>query len=46
MDVEIVIPAAVEDLRGVWRVLRRFANGEGVVSDGSLRRRERLRQAG
>ena len=30
-----------------WRrLLRRFANGEGVVSDGSLPRRERLRQAG
>jgi len=37
---------AMEDLRGIWRVLRRFANGEGVVSDGSLPRRERLRQAG
>jgi glycosyltransferase involved in cell wall biosynthesis len=37
---------AVEDLRGIWRVLRRFAAGEGVVSDGSLPRRERLRQAG
>jgi glycosyltransferase involved in cell wall biosynthesis len=37
---------AAEDLRGIWRVLRRFANGEGVVSDGSLPRRERLRQAG
>src|SRR5437899_2468936 len=37
---------AVDDLRGIWRVLRRFAAGEGVVSDGSLPRRERLRQAG
>ncbi len=37
---------AVEDLRGIWRVLRRFAAGEGVVSDGSIPRRERLRQAG
>src|SRR4051794_17428751 len=39
---------AVADLRGIWRVLRRFAHGEGIVSDGSLPRREqgRLRQAG
>jgi glycosyltransferase involved in cell wall biosynthesis len=36
---------AMEDLRGIWRVLRRFAAGEGVVSDGSLPRREPLRQA-
>jgi glycosyltransferase involved in cell wall biosynthesis len=37
---------AAEDLRGIWRVLRRFAAGEGVVSDASLARRERLRAAG
>ena len=37
---------AVDDLRGIWRVLRRFAAGEGVVSDGSLARRGSLRQAG
>ena len=37
---------AVDDLRGLWRVLRRFAAGEGVVSDGSFPRRGRLRKAG
>jgi len=37
---------AMEDLRGIRRMLRRFAAGEGVVSDGSLRRRRSLRQAG
>jgi len=37
---------AMEDLRGIRRMLRRFAAGEGVVSDGSLPRRRPLRQAG
>ena len=37
---------AMEDLRGLWRVLRRFAAGEGVVSDASLPRRRPLRRAG
>ena len=37
---------AMEDLRGIWRVLRRFAAGEGIVSDDSLPRRAPLRQAG
>ena len=37
---------AMEDLRGIRRMLRRFAAGEGVVSDGSLRPRRSLRQAG
>ncbi|MBV8985371.1 MAG: glycosyltransferase family 2 protein [Acidimicrobiia bacterium] len=43
-----VTATAVEDLRGICRVLRRFAAGEGVVSDGSLpRRRTRtLQKAG
>src|SRR5436305_1557554 len=36
---------AIKDLRGTSRVLRRFAAGEGVVSDPSLARRERLRAA-
>jgi glycosyltransferase involved in cell wall biosynthesis len=37
---------ATEDLRGLWRVLRRFAAGEGVVSEGSLPRRRSLPRAG
>jgi hypothetical protein len=37
---------AMEDLRGIRRMLRRFAKGEGVVSDGALPRRRSLRQAG
>ena len=37
---------AMEDLRGLWRVLRRFAAGEGVVSDACLPRRRPLRRAG
>src|SRR5207248_6005551 len=37
---------AMEDLRGLWRVLRRFAAGEGVVSDGSLPRRRPVQRAG
>jgi glycosyltransferase involved in cell wall biosynthesis len=37
---------AVDDLRGLWRVLRRFAAGEGVVSDASLPRRRSLPRAG
>ena len=41
-----VASTAREDLRGVWRVLRRFAAGEGVVSDGSLPRRRPLRPTG
>jgi len=37
---------AMEDLRGIRRMLRRFAKGEGVVSAGSLPRRRSVRQAG
>ena len=37
---------AMEDLRGLRRMLRRFAAGEGVVSDGSLHRRGSLHHPG
>jgi glycosyltransferase involved in cell wall biosynthesis len=37
---------AMEDLRGIRRMLRRFAKGEGVVPDGSLLRRRSLHKAG
>ena len=34
-----VVSTARDDLRGVWRMVRRFAAGEGAVSEGALLRR-------